>query len=496
MRRVLIANRGEIAVRVIRACRLLGLETVAVYSDADRGAPHVGLADRAVGIGPATPAESYLAIPNILEAARASEADAVHPGYGFLSERAEFAGAVEAAGLVFVGPTAESMAALGDKVAARRLAAKAGVPLLPGAEVAAGEAPGAAGTLGFPLLVKAAAGGGGRGMRRVEQAADLAAAIEAARREAEAAFGDDTVYLERLLPKARHVEVQILGDGRGGLVHLGERECSLQRRHQKLVEESPSPAVTPALRRDLTEAALALARAVGYRSAGTVEFLLDDTGRFYFLEVNTRLQVEHPVTEWVTGLDLVALQLRVAAGEPLPIAQADVVSRGHAIECRLVAEDAAAGFLPATGRVLHLEWPTGPGVRVDAGIAPGSVVGLDYDSLLAKLTTWGETRETARRRMVDALRTTTLLGVPTIRDLHLALIEDPAFAAGDTHIRFLDERYANWRPGPRAQLPFLLAAAALARATGAPGLTSRGGAAPGVASPWLTLGPLRLGEPR
>ncbi len=493
MRRLLVANRGEIAVRVIRTCRLLGIETVAVYSDADRDAPHVSLADRAVGLGPAAPGESYLAIAKLLDAARAAGADAVHPGYGFLSERAEFAEAVEQAGLAFVGPTAGSMAALGDKVAARRLAAQAGVPVLPGVELA-GDAPPPAAGLDYPLLVKAAAGGGGRGMRRVERPADLAPALEAARREAQAAFGDGTVYLERCLPRARHVEVQVLGDGRGGLVHLGERECSIQRRHQKLVEESPSPAVSPALRRELTDAALALARAVRYRSAGTVEFLLDDDDRFYFLEVNARLQVEHPVTEWVTGLDLVALQLRVAAGDALPLAQRDIAARGHALECRLVAEDPAAGFLPATGRLLHVEWPTGPGVRVDAGIQPGSVVVLDYDSLLAKVTTWGETRDTARRRMVDALRATTLLGVATVRDLHLALMEDAAFAAGETHVRFLDERYADWRPPVPAGLPALLAAAAVARVAGPAAPTS--GAAPDAASPWRTLGPFRLGEAR
>ncbi len=571
MRRVLVANRGEIAVRVIRACRQLGLEAVAVYSEADRWAPHVALADAAVCLGPAAPAESYLSIEKILDAARATGADAVHPGYGFLAERAEFAAAVEAAGLAFVGPTAENMAALGDKVAARRLAARCGVPLLPGVELGAGAggaltgapteppapwggpgspprsggegiateqhgggapmaprpSPGAAtdsrpvgrgalmepppptgrtgrleaqgAEIGYPLLVKAAAGGGGRGMRRVDEPAGLAAAINSARQEAEAAFGDGTLYLERYLPTARHVEVQLLGDAHGALVHLGERECSIQRRHQKLIEESPSPAVTPPLRCDLTEAALTLARAARYRSTGTVEFLLDDAGRFYFLEVNTRLQVEHPVTEWVTGLDLVALQFRVAAGEPLPLTQRDVTLRGHAIECRLVAEDPAAGFLPAAGQVLHLEWPSGPGVRVDAGITPGSVVGFDYDSLFAKLSTWGETREAARLRMVGALRDTVLLGLPTVRDLHLALLEDPAFVAGDTHVRFLDERYGAWRPPIPTHLPAMLAAAAVARAgaTGR-GAATGGAAAPGAAlpSPWQTLGPFRLGEGR
>ncbi|HEY8370713.1 MAG TPA: biotin carboxylase N-terminal domain-containing protein [Thermodesulfobacteriota bacterium] len=496
MRRVLVANRGEIAVRVIRACRLLGLESVAVYAEADREAPHVALADRAVPLAGSTAVAPYLTIATLLEAARVSGADAVHPGYGFLAERADFAAAVEAAGLVFVGPTAETMAALGDKVAARRLAARVGVPVLPGVELAEGAEPAAAAGLDYPLVVKASAGGGGRGLRVVERPADLVPALEGARREALAAFGDGTVYLERWLPRARHVEVQVLGDGRGGLVHLGERECSIQRRHQKLLEESPSPAVTPALRRQLTEAALALARAVGYRSAGTVEFLLDEAGRFYFLEVNTRLQVEHPVTEWVTGLDLVALQLRLAAGEALPLAQRDVTLAGHALECRLVAEDPASGFRPATGRVHVLEWPTGPGVRVDAGIAPGSVVGSDYDSLLAKLSTWGETREAARRRMLEALRATTLLGVATVRDLHLALLEDPAFVAGDTHIRFLEARYAAWRPPAPAGWPALLAAAALARAAEPRAAAAGAGPSGAGPSPWQTLGPFRLGEGR
>jgi acetyl-CoA carboxylase biotin carboxylase subunit len=493
MKRILVANRGEIAVRVIRACRQLGLEAVAVYSDADRDAPHVGLADAAVRLGPAPPAESYLASDRILEAARVTGADAVHPGYGFLSERAEFAEAVARAGLVFVGPTPEAMAAVGDKVAARRLAAAVGVPVLPGAEL------GAAATsppdLGFPLLVKAAAGGGGRGMRRVDHAADLPAALESARREALAAFGDGALYLERYLPRARHVEVQVLGDRHGGLVHLGERECSIQRRHQKLVEESPSPAVTPALRRALTDAALALARAARYSSAGTVEFLLDDAGRFYFLEVNARLQVEHPVTEWVTGLDLVALQLGIAAGERLPVGQDDIALRGHAIECRLVAEDPAGGFLPAAGPLLYLEWPTGPGVRVDAGIAAGGRVGLDYDSLLAKLSTWGATRDEARRRMLGALRDTVILGVATARDLHRAVLADAAFAAGDTHVRFLEERADTLRAAPPARLGAALAAAAAARAGGvATGGRTDGPAGPSrSASPWTTLGPFRVG---
>jgi acetyl-CoA carboxylase biotin carboxylase subunit len=501
LRRVLIANRGEIAVRVIRACRQLGLEAVAVYSDADADAPHVALADAAVRLGPAAPAESYLAAEKLLAAARATGADALHPGYGFLSERADFAEAVERAGLAFVGPTPAAMAALGDKLAARRLAGKAGVPLLPAEDLRAGEpAEAAAARLGFPLLVKAAAGGGGRGMRRVDRPAELAPAVESARREAEAAFGDGRLYLERWLPKARHVEVQILGDAHGALVHLGERDCSIQRRHQKLVEESPSPAVTPPLRRELTDAALALGRAAQYRSAGTVEFLLDDAGRFYFLEVNARLQVEHPVTEWVTGLDLVALQLRVAGGERLPVRQQEVGLRGHAIECRLVAEDPAAGFLPAAGPLLHLGWPAGPGVRVDSGVAAGGRVGLDYDSLLAKLSAWGATRDEARRRMLGALRDTCVLGVATARDLHLSLMDDPAFAAGDTHIRFLDERYAGWRPSPGARLPLLLAAAALERVLPRAGRHDGPAGGPaagpglGAASPWQTLGPFRVGE--
>ena len=387
MRRVLIANRGEIAIRIARACHAQGLAAVAVYSDADREAPHVLAADDAVGIGPAPARESYLRMDALIEAARRAKADAVHPGYGFLAENAGFARAVVDAGLTWIGPAPETIAAMGDKITARATADRAGVPLVPGAEVGAGdgaEAGRRAGALGYPVLVKAAGGGGGKGMRAVARPEELADALAAAGREAESAFGDARVYLEKLLERPRHVEVQVLGDGRGGLLHLGERECSIQRRHQKLVEETPCPIMTARLRADMTEAALAVACAVGYASAGTVEFLLDGSGRFYFLEMNTRLQVEHPVTELITGIDLVAAQLRIARGEPVGLSQSDVTFRGHAMEVRVCAENPAAGFLPSAGTVVALSEPAGPGVRVDSGIAAGTSVPLEYDSLLAR----------------------------------------------------------------------------------------------------------------
>ncbi|HZD04545.1 MAG TPA: biotin carboxylase N-terminal domain-containing protein, partial [Longimicrobiales bacterium] len=402
---VLIANRGEIAVRIVRACRDLGVRSVALYSEPDRLAPHVLEADEAHLLGPAPAAESYLRVDRILEVARRSGAQAVHPGYGFLAEREPFARAVEEAGLIFVGPRPWTIAAMGDKTEARRRMLEAGVPIVPGLVEALrnpDEAREKAAELGFPVLLKAAAGGGGKGMRVIGEPDDLTRAFEAASREAEAAFGDGSLYLERYLDRPRHVEVQLLGDAHGRVVHLGERECSIQRRHQKLVEEAPSVVLTPEEREAMGEAAVRAARAVEYRGAGTVEFLYQDGG-FHFLEMNTRLQVEHPVTELVTGLDLVQWQLRVAAGEPLDFDQSDVRLSGHAIECRLTSEDPERGFLPSTGRIRHLRIPAGPGVRWDGGIAEGFEVGLHYDPLLGKLVTWGATRDEARQRMARAL---------------------------------------------------------------------------------------------
>ncbi len=494
MRRVLIANRGEIAVRIARACREQGLASVAVYSDADRDAPHVRAADDAVAIGPAPARESYLCTEALLEAAHSAGADAVHPGYGFFSESAAFARAVLEAGMVWIGPSPAAIATMGDKVAARATVLRAGVPVVPGADAVGGdpaEARRQAAALGYPVLVKAAAGGGGKGMRVVASERELADALAAAGREAAAAFADARVYLEKLILRPRHVEVQVLGDAHGALVHLGERECSVQRRHQKVVEETPCPVMTPALRAEMTASALTVARAVDYAGAGTVEFLLDEHGRFYFLEMNTRLQVEHPVTEWVTGIDLVAAQLRVAGGEALGFAQADVMPRGHAIEVRLCAEDPAAGFLPSAGRILLLREPAAPGVRVDSGVETGSVVPVEYDPLLAKLSAWSHDRAGAIRRLGAALRDTVVLGPAT----NLAFLQDvlahPAFAAGATHTGFIDQHLGHWRPEP-AEVDAAAVVAALAGRTLRPETAGRAGAA-APQSPWDTLGRWRLG---
>jgi len=433
--RLLVANRGEIARRIIRTAREMGIVTAAVYVPADADAPHVAEADAAVVLG----GGSYLDGGALLAAARAVDADAVHPGYGFLSENAAFARSVEAAGLIWVGPPPAAIAAMGDKLAAKQLAGAAGVPTLPTAS-----GPEDAATVGFPLLVKATAGGGGKGMRVVHGPAELAEALAAARREALGGFGDDRVFLERYVPRARHIEVQILGDHHGGLVHLGERECSIQRRHQKIVEEAPSPVVDPILRAELGAAAVALGRALSYASTGTVEFLVDDTpgadGRrpFWFLEVNTRLQVEHPVTEAVTGLDLVRQQLRIAAGAPLELRQGDVALVGHAVEVRLYAEDPAAGFLPAAG-TLHGWLPaSSPSVRWDSGVEAGSVVGTAFDPLLAKVIAHAPTRAEAAARLALALERTHIAGVTTNRDLLVGLLRHPAFLAGDTTTDFLE----------------------------------------------------------
>ena len=433
---LLVANRGEIACRVLRTARAMGLRTVAVYSDADAGAPHVQAADEAIRLPGAAASETYLDIGRLLEAAERTGAEAVHPGYGFLSENAAFARACDDAGLVFVGPTPDVIDAMGDKITAKETMRGIGVPVLPDAE--AGDYPwAAADTLGFPLLVKAAAGGGGKGMRLVESSGDLAAAVAAAKREAAGAFGDDRVFLERFVSPARHIEVQILGDAHGTVVHLGERECSVQRRHQKIIEESPSPAVDEQLRERMTQAAVTAAQQLGYRNAGTVEFVVGPDGDFYFLEVNTRLQVEHPVTELAwrlrdgTSLDLVRLQLLVAAREPLPFAQDDVVRGGHAIEARLYAEDVAAGFLPATGTLRAWSIPAGDQVRVDEGVTTGTDVGVHYDPMLAKVIASAPTRGEAIAVLAKALRDSRIAGVTTNREFLLRALAHPAFRSGD-----------------------------------------------------------------
>jgi acetyl-CoA carboxylase, biotin carboxylase subunit len=442
MNRILIANRGEIALRIIRACHEEGLEAVAVYSSADRAAPHVRAADHAVAIGPAAPAQSYLSIERLIDAAKKSGAQAIHPGYGFLAERAAFAEAVERAGLVFVGPPPSAIRAMGDKTEARRRMQEAGVPIVPGASAQSEDpkaARSAADEIGYPVMVKAAAGGGGKGMRVVREAAALASALEAARSEALKAFGDGTVYFEKFIERPRHVEIQVLAD-RERTVHLGERECSVQRRHQKLVEEAPSIAVSPELRERMGAAAVAAAKAVGYRSAGTCEFLLLPDGSFYFLEMNTRIQVEHPVTELVYGVDLVREQLRIARGEPMRVPQGTLSPRGWALECRITSEDSANGFLPSTGKIDYLRPPAGPGIRWDSGIEVGDEVTLYYDSMLAKLIVWAPDRLQALARMTRALGELVITGVATNQGFHRRLMADPAFARGEIDIQFLERR--------------------------------------------------------
>jgi acetyl-CoA carboxylase, biotin carboxylase subunit len=447
MHSVLIANRGEIAVRVVRACRELGLRSVAVYSEADRGAPHVLMADEAYLLGPAPSTESYLRVDRILDAAHRAGVDAIHPGYGFLAERAPFARAVEAAGLVFVGPAPGTIESMGDKTEARRRMAEAGVPIVPGTTeplADAEEAETVARGMGFPVLLKASAGGGGKGMRVVEGPEGIRRAFEAASREAAAAFGDGAVYVEKYLERPRHIEIQLLGDRHGTVVHLGERECSIQRRHQKLVEEAPSPVLDPETRAAMGDAAVRAAQAVDYEGAGTVEFLWQD-GEFHFLEMNTRIQVEHPVTELVTGIDLVQWQLRIAAGDRLPWSQEEIAFQGHAIECRITSEDPDEGFLPSTGRIRHLEVPGGPGVRWDGGIARGGEVGLHYDPLLGKLIVHAPTRDEAVRRMARALEEFVLEGVETCAPFHRRVMAEPHFGGGDVSIRYLEEHPALTR---------------------------------------------------
>jgi len=441
--KLLVANRGEIALRVVRACQELGVRSVAVYSDADARAPHVREADEAVNIGPAPSAESYLRGERIIEEALRTGAEAIHPGYGFLSERAWFARAVRDAGLVFVGPPAEAIARMGSKTAARELAIAAGTPVVPGTTTAlrdADEAAAVADRFGYPVLLKAAAGGGGKGMRVVRERGELASALAAAQREARNAFGDDAVYVEKYIDGPRHVEIQVLGDTHGTMLHLGERECSIQRRHQKMIEEAPSVAVTRELRARMGAAAVAAARAAGYVNAGTCEFLLDRSGQFYFLEMNTRIQVEHPVTELVTGVDLVQWQIRIAAGERLPFVQSELEPRGWAIECRITSEDPANGFLPSTGRVSYLHLPSGPGVRWDGGIETGSEIGLFYDPMLAKLIVHGRSRDQAIARMRRALLELTIDGVETSRDFHLRVMENDEFRRGEISIQWLEQR--------------------------------------------------------
>jgi 3-methylcrotonyl-CoA carboxylase alpha subunit len=450
IRRLLIANRGEIALRVIHACRELGIEPVAVYSEVDARAPHVRAADRAISIGPARAIDSYLSIPRILEAARVSEADAVHPGYGFLSENAKFAEACVEAGVIFVGPPAPVIARMGSKIEARRIASAAGVPVVPGETPEDQSDEGLLKTIkhvGLPALIKASAGGGGKGMRRVRTAEEITEAVQSARREALAAFGDGTLYVERLIDSPHHVEVQVFADNHGRTIHLFERECSVQRRHQKVIEESPSPILDERLRALMTEAAIAVARAAGYRNAGTVEFLVDpaehDDPRFFFLEMNTRLQVEHGVTEQVTGLDLVHAQLLVASGEPLPWTSREVSQRGHAIEARIYAEDPSHDFIPQAGRLTAYQEPHMPGVRIDSGVVLGSEIPVHYDPMIAKVIATAETRAMAIDRLMTALRGFVIEGVKTNVAFLLRILDLLAFRTGDVDTAFLDREAAR-----------------------------------------------------
>jgi acetyl-CoA carboxylase biotin carboxylase subunit len=495
LQRLLIANRGEIAIRIIRACRELGVESVAVYSEADAGAAHVNAADRAVLLGPAPAAQSYLSIPDILRAVKESGADAVHPGYGFLSENAAFAAACEAARVVFVGPPSDVIASMGSKIEARRVMQAAGVPVVPG-EIPDDQSDAglvrSVERVGLPVLIKASAGGGGKGMRRVTRRDELQEAVSSARREAAAAFDDGTLYVERWFDRPRHIEVQVLADAHGRIVHLFERECSIQRRYQKVIEESPSIALTPQLRNELTQAAVTAARSVRYRNAGTIEFLLDTQGgngeaRFYFLEMNTRLQVEHPVTELVTGVDLVRAQILVASGEPIPWNADSLGLRGHAIEARVYAEDPARGFLPQAGRIWLYREPSGPGIRIDSGVQEGSEVTVHYDPLLAKVIAVGESRGVAAVRLMDALRRFPILGVRTNIPFLLRVLSHPRFETGQIDTGFLDAEDAMLTASEPESLPDVVRAALAAHAHEAGSLRQNSPSAVDSRDPWKRL---------
>ena len=495
IRRVLIANRGEIARRVIRTCRDMQIATVAVYSEADAGAPHVREADASELLGPAPAAESYLKIPAVIDAARRSGADAVHPGYGFLSENAAFAEACEAASLVFIGPPAAVIRRMGSKTGAREAVASGGVPVVPGVTPVSQEPAAiaaAAISLGLPVVLKAAAGGGGKGMRIVREAALLEESVIAARSEAERAFGNGALYVERLIDRARHIEVQIMGDAHGHLVHLFERDCTLQRRHQKVIEEAPAPRLSPKVRARLTDAAIAAGRAVGYINAGTVEFLLEgdgaeDDARFYFLEMNTRLQVEHPITEAITGLDLVRAQLIVASGDPLPFSQRDIHTSGHAVECRIYAEDSRR-LLPQAGRILRYREPVGTGVRVDSGVVAGQTVSVYYDPLLAKLITHAATRNEALDAMTTALRAYDILGLHHNVSFLLRLLERPEVRESRAHTRFIEGHLAELSAPPDEAVARAAAAMAAFAASRDPEPVATAGDADAAPDPWDLIG--------
>ena len=494
-RKVLVANRGEIAVRVIRALREQGIVSVAVYSDADRASLHVRLADEAVHIGPAPSSESYLRADRILDAARAQKAEAIHPGYGFLSENAEFAQACEDNGIVFIGPSAAAIRAMGSKTAARKVAERAGAPVVPGtSDHVAGidEARTIASQIGYPVMLKAAAGGGGKGMRLVHSEAGLAGALRDASSEAERSFKNSEVYIEKAIPRPRHIEIQVLGDQHGHLIHLGERECSVQRRHQKVIEECPSPLVAlhPGMREKMGEAAVRVAKSAGYFNAGTIEFLANDAGEFFFLEMNTRLQVEHPITELVTATDLVHWQLRIAAGQRLTLQQQDIQWKGSALECRIYAEDPDSNFLPSPGKIHQLYMPSGPGIRLDSGVYPGWTVPMDYDPLLAKLAVWAETRDGAIARMRRALSETTVAGIKTNIAFFQKLLSDSEFRKGALHTGFISDFFERTPRSPEPAEDIREVAAVIAA------LHSRKQGQPPAAalttSQWLASGRRRL----
>lgn len=503
--RVLVANRGEIAVRVIRACREMGIGTVAVCSEVDRNARHAEMADVAVVIGPAEPGESYLRQDRILEVAQATDADAIHPGYGFLAENGDFARACATAGIKFIGPSPEVIDQMGEKTAARAIMEQAGVPVVPGALLPEPDAQGifpadevkaVAAGVGYPLMVKAAFGGGGKGMRLVSSPGDVVNACQGAWREASGAFGNGTVYLEKFIERPRHIEFQIFGDSQGNHVHLFERECSIQRRHQKIIEETPSPAVSAELREKMGAAAVAASAAVDYEGAGTVEFLLGPDGGFYFLEMNTRLQVEHPVTELITGVDLVRTQIQVAEGRSLPWTQDELQATGHAVECRVYAEDPENNFMPSLGKILLMHEPGGPGVRIDSGIRQGDEVTMYYDPMIAKLSVHAGTRQNALDRAVAALKDYAVLGVTTNVEYLTAILQEGAFIDGRINTGFLDEHLPDWTSDRDDEAALALAVAAVAeysRLTGGDGAVSTaGGEITERSTPWANLGRFRL----
>lgn len=494
-KKILVANRSEIAVRVMNACRTLGIKSVAVYSDADIDSKHRWYADESVHIGPPPPRESYLAIEKIIAAAKATGCDALHPGYGFLAENSELPKACEAAGIRFIGPDPKSMRLLGNKVASRIKMTEVGVPLIPGMTGHGGdiaEFRRAADQAGYPVMIKAAAGGGGKGMRIVHSADQLEAALDGARREASNAFGDDSVYLEKYIENPRHIEFQVLADHHGNTIHVFERECSIQRRHQKIIEETPSVAVDPELRKRMGASAVAVASAAGYRSAGTVEFLLDQSGHYYFLEMNTRIQVEHPITEMVTGVDLVVEQIRIAADLPLSEHLYTLSQRGHAIECRIYAEDGENEFLPSSGKVSYYREPAGPGIRVDSGVTAGSTVTIDYDPIMAKLIVHAPDRSAAIAKMISALDLYHIAGVKTSRRFMRDVLRHPEFAAGRTYTNFIPRHMGNRTPADSALIDYAAAAGAVQLECGA--RAAAAGEPAVVTTPWQEIGLWEIGK--